>query len=335
VQPDRTLIWIVEPHRTRLVVAPLGAAAVRDHVSSVRSSLEDETPLPVTVLETLYDALLAPALDGAGEQTKLILAPDESLALLPFELLCHRHEGAWRYVADDWEPSYYPSGTLLALARLQQQSRRTYAHPLLAFGDPDYAGTDFLRLENSRQEVLWIADLLRVERTSPHIRLDEQACESALKDLSRGGELATYRYLHFATHGVLPAEAPEVGQPALVLSSADATEDGFLTMDEVFGLQLAADLVVLSACQTGLGEEVPGEGVVGLTRAFFHAGTRSAVVSLWRVDDESTSAFMVTLYDQLAKGTDKAAALRAARAATRASFPDPFCWAPFILVGER
>jgi CHAT domain-containing protein/tetratricopeptide (TPR) repeat protein len=336
VQPDRTLIWIVEPYRTRLVVAPLGSAAVRDYVGGVRGSLEEGTPMPETALEALFEALVAPALDGAGKATKLILAPDEALALLPFELLGHRHDGPWKYVADDWEPSYYPSGTLLTLARLQQQGPAAFGNLLLAFGDPDYAGTDFLRLDNSRQEVLWIADLLRVERTSEHIRLDERASESAVKELSRRGELATFRYIHFATHGVLSADEPDVGQPALVLSrAADTAEDGFLTMDEVFGLQLAADLVVLSACQTGLGEAVAGEGLVGLTRAFFHAGTRSAVVSLWRVDDESTSAFMVTLYDQLAKGADKGAALRQARAATRANFPDPYCWAPFILVGER
>ena len=335
VLSDETMIWIVEQTGVRLVVVPLGAAAIKEYVRNVRSSLEEETPLPETALETLYDALLAPALGDAGKHRKLILAPDDSLVLLPFELLGHRRNGEWRFVADDWSPSYYPSGTLLAVARLQQVSQQTYEHPLLAFGDPDYAGTDFLRLENSRQEVLRIAGLLRVEPSSPHIRLDGQASESAVKSLNRTGELAAYRYLHFATHGVLSADAPEVGQPALVLSRpANEGEDGFLTMDEVFGLDLEADLVVLSACQTGLGEEVPGEGVVGLTRAFFHAGTRSAVVSLWRVDDESTAAFMVTFYDRLAKGEDKAAALGAARTATRQHFPDPFCWAPFILVGE-
>jgi CHAT domain-containing protein/Tfp pilus assembly protein PilF len=336
VLPDQTLIWIIERSRLALTAAPLGAAAVRDQVRAVRNSLQDETPFPESVLEALYGALLAPALDAAEKDRKLILAPDDTLVLLPFELLGHRQAGEMRYVGEDWAPTYYPSGTLLTLARLQQARRPKYEHPLLAFGDPDYAGSDFLRLENSRQEVLEIADLLGVERSSPHIRLDKRATKSALKDLHRTGELAGYRYLHFATHGVLSTDAPEVGQPALVLSrSADRDEDGFLTMDEVFGLHLDADLVVLSACETGLGEEVPGEGVIGLTRAFFHAGTRSAVVSLWSVEDESTSVFMAAFYAHLARGADKAAALREARAVSKAAFPDPFCWAPFILVGER
>ena len=336
VLPDRTVIWIVERPRIRLIVAPLGAAAIGNYVRALRNSLEEDLPLSKEALEALYDALLAPALDGAGKHKKLILAPDDSLLLLPFELLGHRDAGVWKHVAEGWAPSYYPSGTLLMLARLRQANRQEYEQPLLAFGDPDYAGTDFPPLENSRQEVLRIADLLRVEPSSPHVRLDERACESALKDLNRSGKLAGYRYLHFAAHGVLSTNAPEVGQPALVLSrTADQAEDGFLTMDEVFSLNLEADLIVLSACETGLGEEVPGEGVVGLTRAFFHAGARSAVVSLWSVDDESTAAFMVTFYAHLAKGEDKATALREARAASRAEFPDPFCWAPFILVGER
>jgi CHAT domain-containing protein len=336
VLSDHTLIWIVERPCVRLVVAPIGAATIKDYIRGVRRRLEDQTPLPEAMLETLYNALLASALDGAGKHKKLILALDETLVLLPFEMLGHRHEGVWTYVADDWAPSYYPSGTLLTLARLRQASREAHKHPLLAFGDPDYAGTGFSRLENSRQEILQIADLLGIKRSSPHVRLDERACKSALKDLNRSGELAAYRYLHFATHGVLSADASGVGQPALVLSrSADDEEDGFLTMDEVFGLRLAADLVVLSACATGLGERVPGEGVIGLTRAFFHAGTRSAVVSLWSVADASTSAFMVTFYDHLAKSEDKATALGKARAACRVRFPHPFYWAPFILVGER
>jgi CHAT domain-containing protein/tetratricopeptide (TPR) repeat protein len=335
VLSDQTVIWIVERSRVGLVVAPLGAAAIEGYVRDVRRSLNSRTP-PEEVLETLYNALLAPALDGLGKHRKLILAPDEALLLLPFEVLGYRQEGVWKYVADEWEPSYYPSGTLLTLVRLRQPSRPTHTHPILFFGDPDYAGTGFCRLESSREEVLQIADLLGVERSSPHVRLGERACESAVQDLNRSGELATYRCLHFATHGVLSADVPDVGQPALVLSrSADGGEDGFLTMDDVFGLHLDADLVVLSACDTGLGEEVPGEGIVGLTRAFLHAGTRSAVVSLWRVEDASTCAFMVAFYDHLGKGEDKATALASARAASRVDFPRPVCWAPFIVIGER
>jgi len=177
-----------------------------------------------------------------------------------------------------------------------------------------------------------------------------------------GEELLHYRFIHLATHGILGTDVPPLNQPALVLSggrglSRSAT---FLTMDEVFRLRLTAEMVVLSACQTGRGEEVPGEGIIGLTRAFLHAGTRSVVVSLWNVADDATAAFMSRFYYYLLEeNIDKAHALQRVRLDFLKSTVDeieslrqdqeskslsassisrliahPFFWAPFILVGE-
>jgi CHAT domain-containing protein len=159
--------------------------------------------------------------------------------------------------------------------------------------------------------------------------------------------LAPYQYIVFATHGILGTEVPYLQQPALVLSQVDTLEeDGFLTMEEILGLRLNADLVTLSACQTGLGINVKGEGIIGLTRAFMYAGTSSLVVSLWSVADQSTAEFMAHFYRNLKSGMSKAKALRETKLwMIRESYHTdeygnvvlhnhPFYWAPFVLIGE-
>ncbi|HEY7161134.1 MAG TPA: CHAT domain-containing protein, partial [Acidobacteriota bacterium] len=143
--------------------------------------------------------------------------------------------------------------------------------------------------------------------------------------------------IHFASHGLIDEEKPEFS--ALVLSSDEkGGEDGYLTMREVFDLKLNADLVVLSACKTGLGKEVRGEGVTGISRAFLCAGTPSVLVSLWDVYDRSTADFMASFYKNMeTKNMNKSAALREARLQMIASkkFSHPYYWAPFVLIGNK
>jgi CHAT domain-containing protein len=125
----------------------------------------------------------------------------------------------------------------------------------------------------------------------------------------------------------------------VVLSlNGEGEEDGVLQMNEIFNLDLKADMVVLSACQTGLGKVVRGEGMIGLTRAFMYAGAPSAVVSLWRVQDSSTAEFMRSFYSHLRAGKSKVEALRQAKLEMiRSDIPAhrfPYYWAPFVLVGK-
>jgi CHAT domain-containing protein len=153
-----------------------------------------------------------------------------------------------------------------------------------------------------------------------------------------GAELGRYRYLHFATHGLLDSERP--GLSALVLSLVDesgAPQDGFLRAHEIYNLNLPAELVVLSACQTGLGKEVKGEGLVGLTRGFMYAGAARVVVSLWNVNDKATSELMAKFYQKMLKdGQRPAAALRAAQVEMwrQRQWQSPYYWAAFTLQGE-
>ncbi len=151
-------------------------------------------------------------------------------------------------------------------------------------------------------------------------------------------ELKQYRILHFATHGLLNSKHPELS--GIVLSLLDEQgnpEDGFLRLQDVYNLRLPVDLVVLSACNTGLGKDLKGEGLIGLTRGFMYAGSKRVVSSLWKVDDEATAELMTRFYVAMLKeNLAPAAALKAAQLAVRKQkrWRAPFYWAGFVLHGE-
>jgi CHAT domain-containing protein/Tfp pilus assembly protein PilF len=160
----------------------------------------------------------------------------------------------------------------------------------------------------------------------------------ANRRLVASGELGRYRIVHFATHGLINSERPELS--GLVLSLVDENgkpQDGFLRMSDIFNLRLPADLVVLSACQTALGKEIKGEGLVGLTRAFMYAGAERIVASLWQVDDQATAQLMRHFYHGMLKENLRpAAALRAAQIEMSRSsrWSSPYYWAGFVIQGE-
>jgi CHAT domain-containing protein len=150
--------------------------------------------------------------------------------------------------------------------------------------------------------------------------------------------LSKYRYVHFATHGYL--DTARAGLSAIVLSLYDEKgkpQDGFLRAHDIYNLKMPAELVVLSACETGLGKDVRGEGLEGLTRGFMYAGARRVVVSLWNVNDKATAALMQRLYTGMLR-TNKtpAAALRAAQIEMLRSgqWQAPYYWAAFVMQGE-
>src|SRR6266545_3604966 len=157
--------------------------------------------------------------------------------------------------------------------------------------------------------------------------------------LAASGELGKYRIVHFATHGLINSEHPELS--GLVLSLVDENgkpQDGFLRISEIFNLEMPADLVVLSACQTALGKEVKGEGLVGLTRGFMRAGAQRVVASLWQVDDLATAELMKHFYrGMLKENLRPAAALRAAQIEMSRSshWSSPYYWAGFIIQGLK
>ncbi len=194
-------------------------------------------------------------------------------------------------------------------------------------------GLTFLRLNGTRTEAEQIALLTKQNGGTADVWLDLNANESNMQ----AKDLRNYRVVHVATHGLLNAERPQF--TGLVLSLVgNKTGDGFLRTDEIFNLKLGAPLVMLSACETGLGKEKRGEGVIGLTRAFMYAGAPTVGVSLWSVSDASTAQLMTDFYKKMLTGTGMApgAAMREAQMAMIAGkkWSKPFNWAPFVLVGE-
>ncbi|HEX2164663.1 MAG TPA: CHAT domain-containing protein [Thermoanaerobaculia bacterium] len=187
------------------------------------------------------------------------------------------------------------------------------------------------RLRHTRREIEAIAAL------APAGEVLVATDFAADRELVLSGALDGYRVVHFATHGVLDDEHPELS--GLVLSQVDAdgsAKNGFLRLRDVYGLELAADLVVLSGCQTALGREVRGEGLVGLTRGFLYAGVEQVLASLWRVEDRATAELMERFYRALwLDGLRPAAALARAQRELAADprWSDPYYWGAFVVQG--
>jgi CHAT domain-containing protein len=376
VTDEKTLLWALSRSQFRCFEIPVGRQRLSELVKRVRDSITPQRGYHVPTAHELYRLLLQPALAEFGRKPHLVIAPHDVLYTLPFEALVVETNRP-TYVGDRWVVSEYESASVLVLNRTHRIKPERRGTSLFALGDPVFDQSDeryvASRAEATRQVQMaampqeWGALLRRVTlddsakqvgyqpwRRLPatgvevnqiaalftsaggaDVRLGMQASEEEVKraDHSR------YRYEHYATHGALAGDVPNLKEPALVLSLPGETssEDGYLTMTEVFGLRLNADMVALSACNTRMGEAVPGEGLVGLTRAFFYAGTPSVVASLWSVADESTAKLMVSFYRHLRAGKSKAEALALAkRELSRIpQYSHPFYWAPFVLVGER
>jgi CHAT domain-containing protein len=204
--------------------------------------------------------------------------------------------------------------------------------PELARSARDFNREGFGRLAFSNEEAEFITGL------APRSSTLKATGFEANRQLVANGELGQYRIVHFATHGLINSEHPELS--GLVLSLVDENgkpQDGFLRLSEIFNLRLPADLVVLSACQTALGKEIKGEGLIGLTRGFMYAGAESVVASLWQVDDEATARLMRYFYrGMLKENLRPAAALREAQIEMSRSsrWSSPYYWAGFIIQGE-
>src|SRR5215213_5265536 len=200
--------------------------------------------------------------------------------------------------------------------------------------DPAMEGLPLARLNGTRTEAEQISKLAKTAGGQADVWLDLEANEDNLgtRDVTR------YRIIHVATHGLLNADRPQFTGVVLSLVG-NKTHDGFVRTDEVFNLRLGSPLVMLSACETGLGKEKRGEGVMGLTRAFMYAGAPTVGVSLWSVADKSTADLMTDFYKRLlstGEGTTSSGALRDAQLAMISGkrYSAPFYWAPFVLVGD-
>lgn len=286
--------------------------------------------------------VLGPVLASLTDRRRLIVVPDGILHLIPFEAL--RVGDDHRLLLEERQLSYAPSAALLEPLAARHRSRHD-ARTLFAVADPTVSAD---RLPITVADHRQLADGRSIDDLGslPEARAEVEAVAAtfapgaAVVLVGEAAQEATVRShpalptatnLHFATHAVASTDLPE--HSGLVLGAA-GSEDGLLQAFEIFDLSLDAELVVLSGCETALGPELSGEGLLGLTRAFFYAGAEQVVISLWPVEDRSTRELMTTFYRRL-RSTTPADALREAKLELAATpgFEHPFYWAPFVIVG--
>lgn len=301
--------------RDAISLVPIDADGLNAMVSEFRKAILDiNSQRYLASARALYERIIAPVSDAIKGHT-LIIVPHGSLHYLPFGALNDGQE----FFIDKYKYRTLPSASVLAL--LKNRSKDAQRIPLLALGNPDL-GKPELALPGAEREVRTLGQLV----PSSRVAIRRNASETLLKRF--GGQA---RYLHIASHGQFNPGHP---LDSRLLLAPDNDNDGDLTVGELYDLHLDADMVVLSACQTGLGDVQSGDDVIGLTRGFLYAGASNIVASLWVVDDTATSMLMADMYKQLDK-TDKESALRNAQLYVKANYnAHPFYWAAFQLTGS-
>jgi len=348
VGDDRSYAFVISK-RAFYVIPMLPREALNERIAEYIKVVNDKDNRDFTSGYLLYRQLVLPVrrlLDESVEN--LIIVPDDSLHHLPFEALV-TETSPLRWMIEDFNISYAPSVTAYHEMSVRRRTRRPRRkRDLLAFGDPSFGPSrrnpswiafedpwdpgreaGFERLRYSGREISRIGALFKPRKLE--IRTRGEASEDRLKR----EPLDDFKILHFATHSVIDNETPARSAVVLCLDE-DPTEDGFLQMREIFGLKLRADLVTLSSCSSGLGKFIRGEGIEGLTRAFFTAGASAVMMSLWEVNDQATSQLMERFYTHLHSGLPIAAALRRSQLEMAASdsASHPYYWAGFVVSGK-
>jgi len=222
-----------------------------------------------------------------------------------------------KYLIEEFPIRYLSSASLMQFTR---GKRRASRETTLAMGNPSL-GDPAYELRFAEREVRELAQIY----SKSDVFLREQATKSKAVSLS-----PTHDILHFAVHAEFNEEDP---MSSALLLAVEGKEDGKLKVSEIFSLNLKADAVVLSACETALGKISNGDEIIGLTRAFIYAGTPSVIATLWKVNDRASYELMSAFYSSL-KTMKKSEALRQAQLKTMKEFPQPFYWAAYALTGE-
>ena len=262
----------------------------------------------------LYLRLVAPIRERLNTPN-LLVVPHGALHYLPFNAL---YDGD-RFLVQSYAIRLLPAATVLKFLPAEPPEK---PGTLLALGNPD--------IGDKRYDLPFAqAEAEAVAKTMPQSRalVRGDASQAAFRKYA-----SDFRFIHIASHGDFDAARPLASS---LLLAPEGTDDGRLTVSELYSLRIGADLVTLSACETGLGRVASGDDVVGLTRGFLYAGTRTVVASLWQVEDRATGELMIAFYRSLAKGLSKRDALRAAQIEQQGKQPHPFYWAAFQLTGGR
>jgi CHAT domain-containing protein len=361
---DRSYLWAVTPDGMTSYELP-GRAEIEADVRQWRSLLSSPTQRrrtqKVAELQTqLSHKLLQPVADQL-QNKRLLIVGNDILQYLPFAALSLETtpEGEPIPIIVNHEIVTLPSASTLAFMRRNPVEKPQNRRELAIFADPVFNVADNRVSKSTIIQNSLPIELEKSARTAgitlarlPYTRIEAEAILEltaarnntqafgfeANRNLATSQDLSQYRLLHFATHGLANSENPELsGLVFSLINPEGKVQNGFLRMHELFNLDLPADLVVLSACQTGLGERVRGEGIIGLTRGFMYAGASRVVVSLWNVDDEGTSELMKEFYRyMMQENQSPAQALRSAQIALweNPQWRSPYYWSGFTLQGE-
>jgi CHAT domain-containing protein/Tfp pilus assembly protein PilF len=369
---DRSFLWAVSKDAFDTYELPPGNRideASRQFFGALSKRPAGSASAATKPAALLSRMLLGPVADRLGRK-RLIIVSHGALQYLPFAAMpapAAAPDGkAARLLVEDHEIVNLPSAGVLAALRLENSRRPNPERMVGILADPVFSPQD----PRVSQRVAPVAEMAGVTRSGDVLR--QSLAESSISGLRRlrfsrveadaiaslfdeknrfaaldfrasratalSPDLAEYRILHFATHGLVNSVHPELS--GLVFSTVDRDgrpQDALLRLHEIFNLSLNAELVVLSACETALGKEIRGEGLIGLTRGFMYAGTPRVVASLWNVEDRATAELMKRFYEGMLKRSLKpAAALREAQIALAADkrWSDPYYWAAFILQGD-
>lgn len=370
---DRSYVWAVTRDRFESYElageSQINNASAKVHKLLSTPSPQNESSLAQATGE-LTRLILAPVAKELNKR-HLIIVADGGLSYIPFQWLPQPGtEG--QPLVDRFQISYSPSASILGQLRLETARRPVPEKVLAAFGDPVFeANYGRRKNSNTNNQIAYLttpgperwqnalrdielsgdqvdpsriqapfyatAELATLRAVAGPESLIATGFEATREQLAKS-DLSKFAILHFATHGVLDPKRPE--NSGLLLSMVDReghAQNGFVGLSDIYRLHAPVDLVVLSACQTGLGKDVRGEGLIGLTRGFMYAGASSVLASLWKVDDEATAEFMKRFYaNMLQHKMPPAAALQAAQNSIRQEpqWRSPYYWAAFTLQGE-
>jgi CHAT domain-containing protein len=368
---DRSYLWVVTATKITSYELPKRAdieTAARDFLDATTNPVLRDFPKRVAAASSnLSQLILQPAAAELG-QKRLLIVPDGILHYTPFAALTIPQvagQNTNNFLITQHEIITLPSASTLGILRQNYADRKPPNQTLAILADPVFSPDDDRikgkitpeTAEKLESNNLGLNRSLRNSHMSwpprrlPFTRQEAQSIfnlvpSASLQKLGFAADrtaatdrnLANYQILHFATHGIANSEHPELS--GILMSMVDDKGNivnGFLRLNDIFNLQISAKLVVLSACQTGMGQSIKGEGIVGLTRGFMYAGAQRVAVSLWNVDDEGTSVLMQKFYQKmLQEKLAPAAALRVAQLEimSQEKWQSPYYWAAFALQGE-
>lgn len=325
-------------------VIPLTIYELDRLIRNYRRHIVNLSPKSKQSAKELYNIFLAPFESYFIDKKHLIFIVSDLISKVPMSTLIREDDSKPRYLIEDFLLSYYPSTTLM-FGKKHSAKKKKRQYQFAAFAPVRFSknkqteivlmqqrGNSFQDLPHSKREVETIAEMFKDLDLKHKLYLEERALEDSIKHAYLESEI-----LHFSTHGILNETEPEKSGLVLYHNGTNAQEDGVLFLEEIFNLKLNCNLVVLGACESGLGEVSAGESLLGLSRGFMYAGVPNMVYSLWKVSDLATTKLMIHFYKHLLAQPERnayAEALQKAKQELIASpeFSEPFFWGGFDIM---